>query len=151
MCLVRDKIVSLSARVGEKTCSVIRMPEHAPQLQAWCARLGVEYYGGGLASTSLAIIQELLRKKRRSIGEEERQLVLEQSEGVCHLCGGTLDENWECSHVLRLSRQSAEEEEVIRAACQECHAEQTAKESIDDTGWAPMTSVFCQATWEQFC
>ena len=70
---------------------------------------------------------------------------------MCHLCGGTLDEKWECSHVLRLSRQSTEQEEVIRAACAECHAEQTAKESIDDTGWAPMTSVFCRATWEQFC
>ena len=102
--MVRDKIVSLSARVGEKTCSIIREPEHAEQLQAWCARLGVTYFGGGLASTSLSVLQELLRKKRRSIGDEERQQVLEQSEVVCHLCGGTLDEKWECSHVLRLSR-----------------------------------------------
>ena len=85
------------------------MPEHAPQLQAWCARLGMENYGGGLASTSLAVLQELLRKKRRSIGEEEKAVILEQSEGVCHLCGGCLDEHWECSHVLKLSRQSAEQ------------------------------------------
>ena len=95
VCMVRDKIVSLtsSARVGENTSSIIRMPEHAPQLQAWCARLRMEYYGGGLASTSLAVLQELLRKKRRSIGDEERAIILEQSEGICHLCGGCLDEN----------------------------------------------------------
>ena len=151
VCMARDKIVQLQVTVGEEPCIIRPVPKYAHLLERWCTELGLEYHGCGVASTSFHVIQELLKKKRRNIGAQERQEVLEASEGLCYICGSDLGDDWQCEHVMKLSRQTLQQEEVIKATCQECHKEKTAKESIDDSGWQPFTSVFCRYTYDQFC
>jgi 5-methylcytosine-specific restriction endonuclease McrA len=43
---------------------------------------------------------KLSKRMRKSLSSEDREIVLQKTEGKCHICGGLIEGYWEADHVL---------------------------------------------------
>ncbi|MCG2775365.1 MAG: HNH endonuclease [Desulfobacterales bacterium] len=43
---------------------------------------------------------QLWARRRKPLSSDERETVLQKTEGKCHVCGGLIDGYWEADHVL---------------------------------------------------
>lgn len=71
---------------------------------------------------------------RRHISTRERVAIFSAAEGVCHICGATIDgtrEAWDVEHVIPLAQGGDDHGDNLRPAHKACHAGKTARDASD--------------------
>jgi hypothetical protein len=56
---------------------------------------------------SIQHLQKGLKKKRHPLAKADRKIILEKTNGRCHICGGRVGERWQADHVLAHSAGGA--------------------------------------------
>ena len=131
------------------TCYIHGVPEHWRAIEAWAARLGLEYRGEGLPATALKALQHLVKRNRERVwltGEEKAEL-LEEYGHRCAACGAASSQ-LEWDHVARLS-DCFGAAQAFQPLCSACHREKTDTESRSlDT--EILASSFSLSVWQQY-
>jgi 5-methylcytosine-specific restriction endonuclease McrA len=70
---------------------------------------------------SRKIAQRRLGRWRRSLSTADRELIHAKTAGLCHICGGRLEERWQADHVLAHSGGGGSEADNCLAAHTLCN------------------------------
>ena len=65
--------------------------------------------------------QKRLERRRRSLSTAEREQVRAKTAGLCHICGGMVDERWQADHILAHSGGGGSEADNYLAAHAMCN------------------------------
>ena len=68
--------------------------------------------------------------RRRSFNKKDRARIFATSQGVCHLCKGSISvgEAWEVEHVIAWALTQDDSDENLRPAHKKCHEAKTAQD-----------------------
>ena len=83
---------------------------------------GEPYYGQSLSTCVNAVLQKLLRQKRRAASSEEKVKAFRKQDGKCEHCACELDETLEMDHYVPVKNAVAKQPVLWRALCKPCHA-----------------------------
>jgi len=69
----------------------------------------------------MSLLDSLSTRKRRSPGKRERRLIFAKTGGLCHICGGKLDEKWSADHVQPVGHGGESTTDNFLPACHACN------------------------------
>ena len=72
------------------------------------AHFGEPYYGQSLSTCVNAILQKLLRQKRRAASSDEKVQAFRKQDGKCEHCACELDETLEMDHYVPVKKRRGE-------------------------------------------
>ena len=128
---------------------IYRWHLYAEEMQEFCKAMGIEYFGESQASFTLRVLILLLKMKRRTLPESEKQSISAAQDGRCGMCAGIVDKgDEEFDHISPLRDLSSKKQEKLQLLCSACHAEKTAEEPRCERD--PLRSAFNQTAYEAY-
>ena len=101
---------------------IVREPAYAEEVAAFCAHFNIEYRGASLCSAVGSIMEKLLRPKRQSISERQRDDMYEAQGHRCAICDSELRAGEDHGdHVEVLRDQVASSTQRFRLLCATCN------------------------------
>ena len=69
----------------------------------------------------MAYLDDITPRRRKTLTPKQRRLVSEKTGGLCHICGGELDERWAADHVRPFAKGGDNSIENFLPACYTCN------------------------------
>jgi len=72
-------------------------------------------------SSSASLLDTIVPRRRRAPSTKARRIIFQKTGGLCHVCGGALDEHWTADHVKPFAKGGQSDIDNFLPACSICN------------------------------